>query len=146
MEACKPNVCCRSYVISRNFGFWLCLICFLLRYRTERHLASCVFVVKKEHSDFWLQLVTAYGHFCCLDVTLSMFVSCVHTVTSSAKMITCGALTADARSSMLKRKRSGDLTDPCRTPYCKVTFRLLTPSNITNVSRLDRHAWFHRIM
>ena len=52
MDTCRPWVSYRSYVIPRNFGFGLYLICCMLRYRAGRHLASCVFVVKKEHSDF----------------------------------------------------------------------------------------------
>ena len=68
MDTCRPKASCRLYVIPRNFWFGLYLICSLLRYRAGRHLALCMFVVKKEHSDFWadssifhdvLQLVTA---------------------------------------------------------------------------------------
>ena len=67
------------------------------------------FVVKKEHSDFGadssifhdvLQLVAVSSPFCSLDVALSKSVSCVHSVTSSAKRLTCGAPTVVARSSM----------------------------------------------
>ena len=155
MDACKPKVNCRSYVIPRNFGFWLFLICCLLRYRAGRTLASCVYVVKMEHSDFWadssifldmLQVVTASSPLCSLDVPLSKSVSCIHTASSSAKRLTCGAPTADARSSMQKRKRSSNRTDPCGMPCFKVTVRLLTPSNVTKVSWLDSHAWIHCTM
>ena len=103
---------CRSYVIPRNIWFGLYLICFLLRYRAGRHLALCVFVVKKEHSDFVvdrsifhdvLQLVSALSPSCSLDVALSKSVSSAHTATSSIRKLTCGAQTADARSSVQKR-------------------------------------------
>ena len=143
-------MCCRSYLIPRNLGLGLYLICCPLRYLTGRNLVSCVFVIKKLHSDFWadrsifhdvLQLVPASNPFCSLDVALSMSVSCVHTATSSAMRLSCGVPTADARSSMYKSKRSGARTDPCGTSYFKLTVRLLTPSNVTQVSRLVRHAW-----
>ena len=52
MDACKSKVNCRSYVIPSNFGFGLYFVRCLLRHRSGRHLASCVFVVKKEHCDF----------------------------------------------------------------------------------------------
>ena len=94
IDACRPKVNCRSYVIPRNFGFKLYLICCLLRCRAGRHHATCVFVVKKEHYDFWadnsifhdvFHLVTASSPFCSVDVALSKTVSCVHTATSSAE-------------------------------------------------------------
>ena len=96
-------VSCRPFVIPRNFGFGLYLICCLPRYRVGRHLATYVFVVKKENSDFWadssildyvLQLVSAYSPFCSLDVALSKCVSCVHNASSSTESLTCGAPTA----------------------------------------------------
>ena len=92
MDACKLKVSCRSYVIPRNFWFGLCWICCLLRHRAGRHIASCVFVAKKERSDFWAdtsishdghQLATASSPFSSLRVALSMSVSCVHTATLS---------------------------------------------------------------
>ena len=102
-------VSCRSYVIQRNIGFRLYLIFCLLRYRAGRHPTSCVFVVKKEHSDYradslifheMLQVVTVSSPFCSLGVALSKSVSCDHTATSSAKRLTCGAPSADVSSSM----------------------------------------------
>ena len=45
-----------------NFGFELYLICCLLRHRAGRHLASSVFVVKKEHSDFELVAPFLYNN------------------------------------------------------------------------------------
>ena len=109
MDVCKPKVSCRLYVIPRNFGFGLYLICCLLRYRARYHLASFVFVMKKEHSDFLddssifhdvLQLLTESSPFCSLDVAVSKSVSCVHTATSPVKRLTCGSPISDARSSM----------------------------------------------
>ena len=146
---------CGSYVIPRNFGFGLHLICCLLRYRAGRHLTSCMFVVKKEHSDFWaessifhdvLQLLTASTPFCSLDVTLSVSVSCIQTATSSAKRLTCKTPVADAWSSIWKREMSGDRNYPCGTPCFKVTIHLLAPSSVAQVSWLDSHAWIHCTM
>ena len=90
---------------SKEHGIGLCVICCLLRYRAGRHLASCVFVVKKEHNDFGadssnfhdiLQLVTASSPFCSLDVALSKSAPSFYTATSSARRLTCGTPTADA--------------------------------------------------
>ena len=87
----------------------LCLICFLLRHRARRHLASRVFVVRKGHCDFLadcfifhdvLQFVATSSALCSLDVALSKSMSCVHNATPLAKRLTCGHPTADARSSM----------------------------------------------
>ena len=59
-----------------------------MRHRAGRHFASCVFVVKKEHSDFladnsvfhdMLQLVMASRPCCSLAVALYKSVSCTHT-------------------------------------------------------------------
>ena len=131
----------RSYVIPGKFGFGLYLNCYLLMHKAGRHLASCEFMAKKDYSDFVaersnyldvLQLATKYSPLCSLDVALFKSVSCVHSATSSAKRMTCGAPTTDARSSMVQRKRSGDRTDPCGTPCFNVTFWLLTPSNVNH--------------
>ena len=89
--------------------FGSCLTCCILRHGAGRLLPSCVFVGKREHSDFladsfnfhdMLQHVTASSHFCGLDVPLSKSVSCVHTATSSEKRLTCGTPTAEKMSSM----------------------------------------------
>ena len=68
-----------------------------------------MFVAKKEQSDLGadrsnfyvtLQLVPASSPFRRSDVALSKSVSYVHTATSSAKRLTCGAPTAVVGSSM----------------------------------------------
>ena len=155
MDAYKSKVSSRSYVTSWKFGFGLYLIRCLQRHRVGCHLASFVCVTKKEHSDFWagssifqymLQLAIASSPLCSLDVALSKTVFCVHAATSSVMRLTCGAPTADARSSMKERKRIGDRTDPSGTPGYKITVRHLAPSSVTKVYRLNSHGVIHRPM
>ena len=122
-DTCKPKV----NWIPRNFGFWLCLICCLLRYTAGRHLASCVFVLKKEHYDFLADSSIFHG---CRFLQVRVLLPHCNIVGKEAN----GAPTADAR------KICSDRIDPCGTPCFMVSVRLLTPSNVTQASWFVSHA------